>query len=103
MQLRSQVAIAVAKARGCSSDSIPSLGTFICCGSGPKKQTNKQTKNKTNQKNKNPNKKKRLVLYFIIYCISDIIVAVESETGEAKTCSRRKLSQSWDEWRHCRG
>lgn len=63
----------------------------------------KMKKTKQTKKTKTQTKKKRLVLYFIIYCISDIIVVVESETGEAKTCSRRKLSQSWDEWRHCRG
>ena len=36
-QLRSFVAVAVAKASGHSSDSTPSLGTSICRGHGPKK------------------------------------------------------------------
>ena len=31
------IAVAVAKAGSCSSDLIPSLGTSICCGYGPKK------------------------------------------------------------------
>ena len=46
MKLGSCVAVAVAQAGGCSSDSTPSLGTSMCCRCGPKKQTNKQT-NKT--------------------------------------------------------
>ena len=43
-RLGSGVAVAVVEAGSCSSDSAPSLGTSICCGSGPKEQ-NKQTKN----------------------------------------------------------
>ena len=35
MQLRSDLAVAVVEAGSCSSDSNPSLGTSICCGSGP--------------------------------------------------------------------
>ena len=38
MQLRSLVAVAVVQAGSGSSDSIPSLGTSICHGCGPKKQ-----------------------------------------------------------------
>ena len=38
MGLRSGVAVAVAEASGYSSNSIPSLGTSICHGYGPKKQ-----------------------------------------------------------------
>ena len=41
MQLRSRVAVAVAVAGSYSSDSTPSLGTSICHGCSPKKQTNK--------------------------------------------------------------
>ena len=43
MQLRSQVAVAVALAGSYSSDSIPSLGTFIC----PKKTAKEKKKKKT--------------------------------------------------------
>ena len=53
-QHRSCVAVAVVQASGCSSDSIPSLGTSICHRCGPKKQTNKQM-----------NKKSK---YFMIQC-----------------------------------
>ena len=35
------IAVTEAKARSCSSDSTPSLGTFICHSGGPK-QTDKQ-------------------------------------------------------------
>ena len=45
--LGSCVAVAVVQASSCTSDSTPSLGTFICCRCSPKKQkakTNKQTK-----------------------------------------------------------
>ena len=45
--LGSCIAVALAKAGGYSSDWIPSLGTSICCESGPrngKKTKNKQTK-----------------------------------------------------------
>ena len=43
MRLRYGVALAVAQAGSCSSDSIPSLETSICCRGGPKKtKTNKQ-------------------------------------------------------------
>ena len=46
MWLRSGVALAVAGtvAGSCSSNSIPSLGTFICCKCSPKKT---KTKTKT--------------------------------------------------------
>ena len=51
--LGSRVAVTLVQAGGYSSDSIPSLGTYICLGSGLRKwqkdknkQTNKQTKNK---------------------------------------------------------
>ena len=47
-QLRSYIALAVAKAFSCSSDLIPSLRTSICSGCGPKKQ--KQTNKQTNKK-----------------------------------------------------
>ena len=43
-QLGSCVAVAMAVAGNCSSDSAPSLGTFICCGCGPKKQKKKKKK-----------------------------------------------------------
>ena len=36
-RLGAQVAVAVVWASSCSSDSIPSLGTSICCQCGPKK------------------------------------------------------------------
>ena len=42
MRLESSVAVAVAKASGYSSDSIPSLGTSICCKCGPKKKKEKK-------------------------------------------------------------
>ena len=45
MRLRSGVAMAVVQAGSYSSDSMPSLGTSICCRIGPKKQ-NKQTQNR---------------------------------------------------------
>ena len=38
MWLRSGVAVTLAKASSCSSDSIPSLGTSICHRCGPKKR-----------------------------------------------------------------
>ena len=41
-QLRSGVAVAVAWAGRCSSNSTPSLGTSICRGCGPKKQKDKK-------------------------------------------------------------
>ena len=49
MQLRSDVAVAVAVAGSCGSDWTPSLGISTCCGCGPKKQkqTNKQTNKQT--------------------------------------------------------
>ena len=37
MQLRSCVAVALAQAGGCSSDSTPSLGTSMCRLCGPKR------------------------------------------------------------------
>ena len=49
MWLRSGVAVAVAEASGCSSDSTPGLGTSICHGCGPKKKikTKIKLKNKS--------------------------------------------------------
>ena len=45
----SSIPVGMVQAGSYSSNWIPSLGTSICCSSGPKKQkTNKQTK-KTNQ------------------------------------------------------
>ena len=41
MQLGSGMAVAVAVASGCSSNSTPSLQTSICCRYGPKKQKKK--------------------------------------------------------------
>ena len=38
MRLRSGTAVAVMEAGGHSLDSIPGLGTSICCGCGPKRQ-----------------------------------------------------------------
>ena len=51
MQLRScvVVAVAVAVAGSCSSDSTPSLGTSICHRCGPKK-TKKKKKGEINKK-----------------------------------------------------
>jgi len=42
--LRSDVAVAVAQARGSSSTWTPSLGTAICCGCGPKRQKDNNNK-----------------------------------------------------------
>ena len=48
MGLGSRVAVALAEAGHCSSNSTPSLGISICRGRGPKKQkTNKQTNQKS--------------------------------------------------------
>ena len=44
--LGSRVAMAVAFASSCSSDSTPSLGISICRGCSPQKQNNKKNKNK---------------------------------------------------------
>ena len=41
-QLGSGVAVAVVQPGSCSSDSTPSLGTFICCGYDPKGQKKKR-------------------------------------------------------------
>ena len=41
VQLGSWVTVTVAWASSCSHYSIPSLGTCMCCGSGPKKQKEK--------------------------------------------------------------
>ena len=46
MRLGSHVAVAVAYAGSCSSDSTPSLGTSICPGCGPKKEKKKKEKKK---------------------------------------------------------
>ena len=43
--LGSCVAVAVAWAGSCSSDSTPHLGTSKCCGGGPKKTKNKNSYN----------------------------------------------------------
>ena len=43
MRLRSRVAMAVAVVGSCSSDWIPSQGTSICFGCGPKKKKKKET------------------------------------------------------------
>ena len=45
VQLGSGVAVTVTKAGGYSSDSTPSLGTFICRGCSPKKTKRQQQKN----------------------------------------------------------
>ena len=42
MKLRSYVAVVVAKASSCSSNSIPSLGTSICCRCSCKKKKKKK-------------------------------------------------------------
>ena len=47
MQLRSDIAVAVAQASGYSSDLTPSLGTNNATGVTLKRQTNKQTKNQS--------------------------------------------------------
>ena len=54
-RLGSCVAVAVAEAGSCSSDSTPGLGTSICCRSGPR--NGKKTKKKR-EKRKIINKKK---------------------------------------------
>ena len=43
-RLRSHIALAVEQAGGYSSDSAPSLGTAICCGSSPIKRKKKKKK-----------------------------------------------------------
>ena len=43
MWLGSSVAVAVAQAHSCSSNSNPSLGTSICLGCGPKKTEKEKT------------------------------------------------------------
>ena len=42
--LRFGIAVAVTQAGSCCSDSIPSLGTSICCGCSPKKTKRKRKK-----------------------------------------------------------
>ena len=61
MRLGSQVAVAVVLAGICSSNLIPSLGTSICRGCGPKEQQKKKqkTKNKTKQNKKKKRKKEK--------------------------------------------
>ena len=53
-QLRCCIAVAVAQAGSCNSDSTPSLGTSICHGCSPKRQKKKRKK-----KSKKERKKKR--------------------------------------------
>ena len=53
-QLGSSIAVAVASAGSCSSDSTPSLGTVVCRGCGPKK-----TERKEGRKKKKEGKKER--------------------------------------------
>ena len=55
--LRSCLAVAVVKANGYSSDSIPSLGTPICCGCSPKK-TDRQTERIEGRKGREEGRKK---------------------------------------------
>ena len=43
MQLRADVAVAIAQASSCSTDWTPSPGTSICCRCGPKKQKKKSS------------------------------------------------------------
>ena len=55
MWLRSCVTVATAVAGSCSSDSTPSLGISICCGSSPrnsKKKKKKKKKKLTDMENK---------------------------------------------------
>ena len=49
MQLGSHIAVSVAEASRCSSDSTPSLGTSMCRRCGPEKQKQNKTKQKTNK------------------------------------------------------
>ena len=42
MQLRADVAVAIAQASSCSTYWTPSPGTSICCRCGPKKQKKKK-------------------------------------------------------------
>ena len=53
-RLGSRGAVALVEAGGYSSDSTPSLGTSICCRSGPRNSNNnnKKTKNKQTKKKK---------------------------------------------------
>ena len=50
--LRSGVAVAMAVAGSCCSDSTPSLGTCICPGCGPKKQNKQTNKQKADRQKK---------------------------------------------------
>ena len=52
MQLGFRVALAVAVAGSYSSDSVPSLGTSICRGCGPKKTKDQKKKKKEREKKK---------------------------------------------------
>ena len=61
--------VAVAQVGSCSSDSVPSLGTSICCRCGHKRQ-NKQRKNnnqKSPQKAQNPKQKKTWLFDFFFF------------------------------------
>ena len=51
-RLGSRVAVILAYAGGCNSDSTPSLGPSICCGSGPRKDKKKKKKNCLAQRKK---------------------------------------------------
>ena len=42
--LRSGIAVAVVWAGSCSSNLPPSLGTFVCCGCGPKERNKEKEK-----------------------------------------------------------
>ena len=57
--LRSGVAVAMAVAGRCSSDSSPSLGTSICHRFGPKKQKKKKKKEKKKKKKKEKEKEEK--------------------------------------------
>ena len=49
-RLRSGIALAVAQAGSCSSDSTPSLGTYICCRCSPKMTPPHQKKKKERER-----------------------------------------------------
>ena len=59
MRLGSSIAVAVAQASTFSSNSTPSLGTFICHGHGPKKT-----------KKKNSTKNHSVLCYFVMRAVT---------------------------------
>ena len=72
--LRSCAAVAVVQASSYSSDFTPSLGTFICCKCGPKRQKDKKRKEK---------KKESHDIHEIIHYISSKQMALSSSIVES--------------------